>query len=84
MKGELRLEITVYFTLKLISSVYHFRDVQNRVKDKKRKGSKSYLNILQNRKNCGIPIVQNGISNKYYSNDFCIQRFLYTKKILKN
>lgn len=33
MREELRLEITVYFALKLISPVHHLRDVQNRMKD---------------------------------------------------
>lgn len=37
MREELRLELTVSFTLKVIFPVHHFRDVQNRVKDNLKK-----------------------------------------------
>jgi len=45
----------------VIFPVHHFRDLQNELKDSLKKGNKKYLDTLQTRRYCGIPVVQNGI-----------------------
>lgn len=81
-----RLELIVCFILKVIFPVHHFRDLQNRLKDSLKRGKNQYLDILQTRRYCGIPFVQDGITVNTTVMLFAYKVFCryWKKKIPKN